>query len=113
MPFDGKGFKIDLTRIETKDLAILREARDEIAKPRAWCSGSVERQRKNGQVSRCIMGWLMWIDNSRANQIAQEYLGPIVSKRIGIGDVVSYNDTHRKPNILSLFNEAIANLENR
>lgn len=108
MPFDSLPVERPLTQADL-DLAVLRRARCEVAKPRAWCQGTYS----SDGGARCAAGWLMYLGHWRsAKATALLVRGlPRDDNEAPWTQVYNYNDTHTQKEVVALFDRAIASLE--
>jgi hypothetical protein len=109
MPLDATGFAITETQLD-RDLAVLRAARDGIARPGGWCQHSYTDGR-----AHCAVGWiaealgLRW-HNRLTRKFSERIFLPILpTSCLRLQD---YNDAaSEQMEIAYLFDRAIARLE--
>ena len=117
MPFDGRNFVVSPAK--QRDLAILRTARDALARPGNWIQGTLHYDG-----ARCAVGWLIAAAGegpvkASYNPLIAKLLQPALprgyrsnSPTFGVG---RFNDVpwRRKRRIVQLFDDAIRLREKR
>jgi hypothetical protein len=108
MPFDDAGYRKTQTE---RDLAVLRAAREGIARPGGWCQGVYTK----GE-AHCALGWLAEaMGQHRVYQstklFADRMFGPLLPPLYD--DLIAFNDTPPidQSEIVYMFDRAIARLE--
>jgi hypothetical protein len=99
-----------------RDLAVLRAAREGIARPGGWCQGEMDKDD-----AHCAVGWLIHVSTDSLSQRAVDELiertiHPAIplSFRRTQGGAMTYNDTRRNQStIVRWFDRAIARLESK
>lgn len=107
MPLDATGY---LNPRTDRDLAVLRTAREGIARPGGWCQGAYTQGS-----AHCAVGWLAEaLGQHRVYQTTKFFAHRVFKPLLptSCDDLIDYNDTSNEQfEIVYMFDRAIARLE--